>query len=164
MDIDWHITALSESDAIHLCSWVYPPPYNINDWSNWDVMIAHGIEFGDPTIRVEQYRAVRNQELALCGFIQLFPMVHTIRLGVGLRPDLCDKGFGKYLLKLAIHEARCRSLEAEIDLEVHTWNTRAIKTYQKVGFMITDRYVRLATHGLESVYCMVFQGNPSMEQ
>jgi len=148
---------MTEQDGKAICGWRYPEPYHLFRWPPWNDMVKHEREFGDPLIRSKQYLSVRNADSGeLVGYVQLFPMERTVRLGMGLRPDCCDRGWGTHLTRLLIQEASRRQPGAEIDLEVEKWNQRAIRTYEKAGFVVTDRYDRRATHGIVSVYCMVW--------
>ncbi|MNO96789.1 Acetyltransferase (GNAT) family protein [compost metagenome] len=97
----------------------------------------------------------------LCGFAQFFPIVGVTRLGISMRPDLCGQGLGTHFVQSIVHEAVRRKPENEIDLEVLTWNKRAIQVYLKVGFEITDTYERLTPDGQKPFYCMVF--NPPLD-
>ena len=54
-----------------------------------------------------------------------------------------------------------RHPDKEVDLEVLTWNQRAIKTYEKVGFHITDTYSRRTPDGMKPFYCMVYEESPN---
>ncbi|MBE9917702.1 GNAT family N-acetyltransferase [Paenibacillus donghaensis] len=142
-----------------VCSnWKYEPPYDrIYSWLPWEQMEALGIEFGDPDIRERQYVSIMDAEGILCGFAQLFPMVNVIRLGVGLRPDLCDLGMGKSFLEAIVAEAKKRYPELPVDLEVQDWNQRAIRAYLKAGFEITDTYEKWTPEGLGRFHCMVYR-------
>ncbi|WP_438348263.1 GNAT family N-acetyltransferase [Paenibacillus sp. FA6] len=148
MDID-HARAISE--------WTYPTPYDIYGWMPWDQMEALGIEFGDPIIRKEQYASVTNAQGELCGFAQFFPLEGVTRLGISMRPDLCGQGLGKVVVQSIVCEAVRRSPHDEIDLEVLTWNKRAIQVYLKAGFEITDTYERLTPDGMKPFFCMVLR-------
>jgi len=151
------LTPMTEQDGEKICEWRYPAPYELFQWPSWDTMVKHAREFGDSQIRLEQYLAVRNTDNEqLVGYVQLFPMDRTLRIGMGLRPDCCDKGWGTALTKIVIDEARRRQPDAEIDLEVENWNKRAIRVYEKSGFVITDAYERRASHGTVQVFCMVW--------
>jgi ribosomal-protein-alanine N-acetyltransferase len=155
------ITPMETDDARAITEWNYPTPYNIYGWMPWSQMEALGIEFGDPTIREQQYASVRNVQGELCGFAQFFPLEGVTRLGISMRPNLCGQGLGKYLVQSIVREATRRKPEDEIDLEVLTWNKRAIQTYLKAGFEITDTYERLTPDGMKSFFCMVF--NPASD-
>lgn len=151
------LCTMTEEEAQAVTEWRYPPPYDVYRWPAWADMLREGREFADPDIRGAQYLSVRsNQDGALIGYVQLFPLDRAIRIGIGLRPDLCDQGLGASIITLAVEEAARRQPGAEIDLEVEQWNKRAIRAYEKAGFSITDEYTRRATHGPVHLYCMVW--------
>lgn len=152
----FYVVPMEASHAEDICNWNYAPPYNIYGWMPWEQMQALGIEFGDPQLRREQYVSVVNGQGALCGFAQLFPMEGVVRLGIGMRPELCGQGLGHLFVEAIVEEALGRYPEREIDLEVLTWNQRAIRTYQKSGFTITDTYERRTPTGNKPFYCMVY--------
>ncbi|MEX1029688.1 MAG: GNAT family N-acetyltransferase [Paenibacillaceae bacterium] len=142
--------------AQSICSWRYPEPYDMYNWQSWLDMQTNSFEFGDPQIRLEQYMAVLNPDQELIGFAQLFPMLGVTRLGLGLHPALCGSGNGSKFARAIAEEARRRTPDHEIDLEVLTWNLRAYHAYLKAGFVHTDTYERTTPSGLEEVHCMVF--------
>lgn len=151
------IVPMSAAHAEAICSWRYPPPYDRFNWPSWEEMSARGIEFGDPWLRETQYAAVLNVRDELIGYVQFFPLLKVTRLGLGLRPDLCGKGAGAVLTRLAAEEALRRSPGDEVDLEVLAWNTRAIRAYEKAGFVLDDTYCRQTSAGPEMFYCMVYR-------
>lgn len=161
LDSVFHTIPLTELHAAEVCTWIYEPPYNIYGWMAWEQMKELGIEFGDPIIREKQYLSVLDKHEQLAGFAQLFPLGDTIRLGIGMRPDLCGHGYGEEFVRAIVQTAQERSATAEIDLEVLTWNQRAIRTYQKADFYITDMYERRTPDGMKPFYCMVYQAPPS---
>lgn len=126
-------------------------------------MLQDQAEFADPQIRAEQYRAVLDEDGLLSGFVQFFPIVGVTRLGLGLRPDLCGKGsgIGTQFVQLLVQEAQRRMPQQEIDLEVLVWNKRAIQTYERAGFTITDTYDKRTPTGIAAFHCMVYNG-PSL--
>jgi RimJ/RimL family protein N-acetyltransferase len=151
----FHISPMTEQDARLICDWRYPPPYDCYRWPPWPQMQREKREFADPDIRADQYLSIREADGTLAAYVQLFPLDRAVRIGLGLRPDLCGHGFGGEVIRLAITEARRRRPRAEIDLEVETWNQRAIRAYQKAGFVMQDQYERRAEHGIVHVLCMV---------
>ncbi|MFC4778923.1 GNAT family N-acetyltransferase [Paenibacillus sp. GCM10023252] len=156
------IAPLTSKLACELCDWHYEPPYDLYEWSSWEDMVESGIEFGDPVLRKQQYAAVLNELEELVGFAQFFPMLGVTRLGLGIRPDLCGQGMGSALVRLLAEEAIRRAPGDEIDLEVLSWNVRAIRAYEKAGFLITDTYSRRTPQGPSEFHCMIYQ--PSMMQ
>lgn len=156
-DTSYALTVMSEAHAMEISEWSYDPPYHIYNFPAWEDMKKDGIEFGDSVLRMEQYGAVTDGAGRLSGYVQWFPMLGVTRLGLGLRPDLCGRGTGRRLARLAAEEALRRMPGNEIDLEVLAWNHRAIRAYEKAGFSITDTYSRPLPGGGEGLcHCMVF--------
>jgi ribosomal-protein-alanine N-acetyltransferase len=152
------IAPISEAQCEEICGWTYPPPYDAYNSAPWDRMVAEQSEWADPAIRQAQYSALIEQTGKLAGFAQFFPLVGVTRLGLGLRPDLCGQGLGVEAVRLIVREAQRRRPDDEIDLEVLTWNERAIRTYEKAGFRRTDAYDRMTPTGMAPFYCMVYEG------
>ncbi|MCZ8522936.1 MULTISPECIES: GNAT family N-acetyltransferase [Paenibacillus] len=146
-----------------ICRWAYPPPYEIYNWKSWEQLLEGGEEFADPGIRESQYRSVLDEQGELAGFAQLFPITGVTRLGLGLRPDLCGAGLGAAFVEAIAQEALRLNPGNEIDLEVLTSNTRAIRTYHRAGFRITDTYKRMTPRGPDQFHCMVWSGKASSQ-
>lgn len=153
---EFKLIPLQEEHARLLCEWRYKPPYNIYNWRPWEWMLSRQEEFADTVIREEQYCAVVDEEEALCGFAQLFPIVGVTRIGLGMRPDLCGQGRGVAFITAIVEEARLRKPGNEIDLEVLAWNERAIRVYERAGFHVTDTYERMTPRGMALTHCMVW--------
>jgi ribosomal-protein-alanine N-acetyltransferase len=162
--MDLKVQTLTEQHCKEICSWCYPAPYDIYNWPSWGMMVAQDMQFADPVIREAQFAAVvRMDEVnskldgELIGYVQYFPMEGVTRLGLGIRPYLCDKGLGLVFMETIIKEALQRNPRKEIDLEVHTWNESAQKTYAKAGFVKKDEYDRMTSPGEGRFYCMVYK-------
>ncbi|WP_246070736.1 GNAT family N-acetyltransferase [Paenibacillus kobensis] len=156
--ITFRFVPMSREQAAELCGWRYEPPFGLYGWSDWSRMESEGIEFGDSAIRERQYTAAVDDEGRMIGFAQLFPILGVTRLGLGLRPDLCGHGLGPAFARAAAEEALRRASGDAVDLEVLTWNTRAIRAYEKAGFVIEDTYDRPTPSGNAEFHCMVYTG------
>lgn len=152
--VSMELRPMTEEDARCICEWRYPSPYDRYRWPKWDQMVREEKEFADPGIRATQYLSVCGPDGRLAAYVQLFPLDRTTRIGLGLRPDLCGRGLGGEVIRLAVQESLRRRPDAEIDLEVETWNLRAIKAYEKAGFVAADAYSKRASHGIVHVLCM----------
>lgn len=153
-----HVVPMQEEHAELICGWKYAPPYNIYSWLPWEQMKAIEVEFGDAQLRQQQYAIILDQHDQVYGFAQYFPLQHVTRIGLGMRPDLCGQGLGKAFVTAIVQEAIRRNPSNEIDLEVLTWNNRAIQVYLKSGFVIQDTYERQTPSGLKPFHCMVYEG------
>lgn len=63
-------------------------------------------------------------------------------IGIGLKPSFCGKGLGNYFLHDSLKEMDERFPNYIKYLEVRSWNQRAIKAYEKVGFRITNNVIK----------------------
>ncbi|MNZ75724.1 Mycothiol acetyltransferase [compost metagenome] len=151
------IQELTDLHAREICQWRYEAPFDIYNWPSWETTQKEGIEFGDSSIRDAQYAAVLGANHELIGFAQFFPIVGVTRLGLGMRPDLCGQGLGPAFVQAILREAQRRAPHNEIDLEVLSWNTRAIRAYERVGFYIADTYTRMTPTGPAECHCMVYK-------
>ncbi|MDO7908684.1 GNAT family protein [Paenibacillus sp. JX-17] len=156
-DIRFYVLPMQEADAAQICTWKYDPPYNVYGWLPWEQMKALEIEFGHPELRRKQYVSVIDDMDRLCGFAQYFPMQGVTRLGLGMKPSRCGRGTGSAFVRAVAEEARRRQPQDEIDLEVLTWNIRAIRAYESAGFRITDTYERQTPEGMQPFHCMVYE-------
>ncbi|WP_338541235.1 GNAT family N-acetyltransferase [Paenibacillus tundrae] len=157
--VTFHVKPMEEEHAQQICSWQYDPPYNIYSWLPWEQMKALEVEFGDVQLRKDQYAVIFGENDEICGFAQFFPLVGVTRIGLGMHPERCGHGQGVEFVSAIVQEAIRRNPSNEIDLEVLTWNTRAIRVYEKVGFITQDTYERQTPTGLQPFYCMVYTGS-----
>ena len=66
---------------------------------------------------------------------------NKIYVGVGLKPKYCGKGIGSFFLNDSVQDLKEKYPEYTLYLEVRSWNKRAIKSYEKLGFRITNTIV-----------------------
>ncbi len=64
-----------------------------------------------------------------------------IYIGVGLKPEYCGKGIGNYFLVDSVEAIKSKYPGSKLFLEVRSWNIRAIKSYEKLGFKITQNVI-----------------------
>ena len=159
----WTFVPMREEYGKQICGWRYPAPYTGFNWPAWELLSERSEEFADPAIRREQYEAVVDERGELCGFVQFFPLEGWIRLGLGLKPERCGQGSGVLFVASIVRRAMERSPHHKIDLEVQTFNARAIRVYRKAGFVIADTYERGTRTGPDRVHCMVFEGGPNLD-
>ena len=75
--------------------------------------------------------------------------IHSGRLGMGLLPHVRGQGLGRRLAQATIDAARARGVE-RVELEVFATNVRAIRLYERLGFV--HEGVRLRARKLDGEY------------
>ena len=96
---------------------------------------------------------------ALVGFINLYEEPTEVFFGIGVRPDLCGRGFGRQMTRAACELSWKLFPGKSLYLEVRTWNERAVRCYEKAGFRITGEPIHQVTSAGDGVfYHMVYRG------
>lgn len=133
---------LTEDMAKEIFKWKYSGEYSVYNLPKWNV--AKRLKFGltDKEKREKEFVALVDKEYNICGYFRLREEDGEITIGVGLRPILCGQGLGKELMEYAKKECNKRYGYKKIRLEVRSFNRRAIKCYESVGFKVKKVHIR----------------------
>jgi len=145
---------LTDAEKREICSWKYSGEYEIYNLPSYEIMQAKLIGFLNPA-REQNYRAFYDED-CLVGFVNIKEEEAEVFIGIGVKPELCRKGYGQCIL----HETYRISKELHPDkplyLEVRTWNERAIRCYQKAGFEIVgEPFEQRTGSGVGTFYRMI---------
>lgn len=149
------VEALTEEDARKICTWRYPQPYDVYDYADWDTVTSRGWDLSKPEKRADEYIAFKYMN-GLVAFGRITEAKEYALIGIGLRPDFCDRGMGTSIMGLLVAMARERYPTCIPALEVRTFNSRAIRCYEKSGFRRHTRYLRNTCTGEAAFYLMVY--------
>jgi len=124
--------SMSQADAEAIADWHYPEPFSFYNWAADPNDLA---ELLDPTVRDNGYFAVEDEDGSLIGFFH-FKTPHGTRLelGLGLHPGRTGQGLGKSFVEAGLDFGRKRFAPREFTLSVASFNRRAIRVYERVGF------------------------------
>jgi RimJ/RimL family protein N-acetyltransferase len=125
----------SEEHARTVLEWHYEPPYDFYDMASDPHDAAELLE------RPELYRAVL-EDGELIGFFYFSPRGDEVELGLALRPDLTGRGRGAGFSRAALDYAREQWSPRAFRLYVAAWNERAIRVYERLGFLEVARQTR----------------------
>lgn len=134
------IAELSEERAREVCSWVYPPPWQMYNLPDWEEICASGWSLADPQRRRENWRALLTEEGELAGFFRLKGRPEGVTIGLGLAPQFCGRGLGQEVVRLVCSRAAARFPRRPVLLEVRADNARAIRCYERAGFEGVEVY------------------------
>ena len=124
------IRPASEATFAQLETWRYEPPY---DFYDGDV---------DPVLDPERFFEALDEDGELVGFYYFEEKGDALEIGLGLRPDLTGGGLGLKFFRSGLAFGRERFGADRIILAVAAFNERAIKVYERAGFVETGRHVR----------------------
>lgn len=124
------VEQMTSEDFEDMASWRYEQPY---DFYDGDI---------DPVLNPERFFAVRDESGAFVGNYYFEQKGDVVEYGLGLRPELTDRGLGTEFFRAGLDFARARFSPTAITLAVAASNERAIRVYERAGFRETGRHVR----------------------
>lgn len=144
------IRDMSQDDALAVAAWRYEAPYDVYDFGENPQDLA---ELMDPTRREGVWFAVDDADGGtLVGFGEFKVGDDQVEIGLGLRPDLTGGGLGPLFTEALMDFARERWHPARFWLDVLPWNERAMRAYERVGFVRGEVYTRRFDDGAESEF------------
>jgi ribosomal-protein-alanine N-acetyltransferase len=137
----------TETDARTIAAWHYEPPYDVYDMVQDPADLESMLNPQEwPDVWFAASDVVSGE---LTGFAELHLVGDMVEIGLGLRPDLTGAGFGPAFTEAVMTFARERWRPARFALDVFPWNERAIRAYEKTGFVRGDVYIRRFPGGTE---------------
>lgn len=134
---------MTDDDKRQICEWKYDGEYKIYNLPSYEEMKAQQIGFMNPKSE-QNYIAFADEE-TLVGFANILEEATEVFIGIGANPELCNHHYGREILALAYHISKSRYPDKPLYLEVRTWNTRAVKCYQRAGFQVDGEPYELTT-------------------
>lgn len=138
---------MTQDEAEAIADWRYDPPYDFYDWRADDRDLA---ELLDPAQRGDRYFSAHEASGELIGFYGFGREGEVVGVGVGLRPDLTGRGLGLAFLEQGLRVAHDRFQPLRFKLSVAEFNERAIKVYERAGFVRTRSFQHETNGGLFS--------------
>ena len=118
-------------DAQAIAAWRYPEPYAFYNWSTFPGDVA---ELLDPAGWGTVFFVARDPGEGLAGYFEFRPAGDSLVVGLGMRPDLTGRGRGRDFVETGLRFATERFRPRRFELRVATFNGRAIRVYEALGF------------------------------
>jgi len=138
---------LSWGDALDVARWRYPPPYQMYDLSRAPLLISVALHRLLAPIGRMGFYAVSSAGDPLVGVFSFHKLGRTVELGLALRPDLTGRRIGLGFVEAGMEFARANFAPAQFRLDVALFNQRAIRVYERAGFVRGPRFVRYTRVG-----------------
>lgn len=152
MNLTYH--TITEEEAKEVCSWKYPDEYACYNQPPYEELQEKGAMFCDPA-RKSNFRSFYDSE-QLIGFTNLAEEANEVYLGIAVHPDYCSQGYGSAIVELTCRISAELYPNKPIYLVVRTWNKRAIRCYEKAGFVIDGNTFEMKTYsGIGTFYRMI---------
>jgi [ribosomal protein S18]-alanine N-acetyltransferase len=132
---------MTRADAIRISCWKYEEPYSIYSMDESEDCIVELLN-GD-------YICVIDNNQELIGFLctglsarvpggyaaNIYNAADFIDFGLGMKPELTGSGLGKMFVSEGIRIVTEHNKTGNLRLVVATFNTRAVKLYESLGFV-----------------------------
>lgn len=141
----YYLMPLGQAEAEEIAdNWKYQAPYDFYDMTADPEDYA---ELLDESARLGRYFQVL-QNGALFGFCALEKKADAVELGLGMHPAYVGQGYGPAFYQAIEDYVKDQHQVATIQLSVASFNQRARKLYEKMGFLIKESYLQETNGGL----------------
>lgn len=126
--------SMNDEYAKQISFWQYEDEYQIYNLPSFEEMKKNNYRMVNPA-RSNDYICYVNKENEVVAYTSTKESEEgKIFFWIGLKPNFCGKGVGRYFLQDSLNRIKERYPDAIIYLEVQTWNLRAINAYKRIGF------------------------------
>jgi ribosomal-protein-alanine N-acetyltransferase len=122
--------------------WHYPPPYELYDLGRIPLLVSVLLHRVCAPLGRMGFYAVDSEDERLVGVFSFRKLGRTVELGLALRPDLTGRRIGLGFVGAGMDFARSTFAPAAFRLDVATFNQRAIRVYERAGFVRGPHFVR----------------------
>lgn len=137
--LDFH--KMTEEEKYIICEWKYDGEYAIYNNSPYEEQLKAHRGFANSHNNFYSF----TEGTCLVGYINLIEEDSDVFFGIGINPACCNQGYGKKISKKACELSHQLYPMKPVYLEVRTWNTRAVKCYEKAGFHIVGDPIKRTT-------------------
>lgn len=141
MGMIFNICEFTETDAKDICEWRYNSPYDIYNYPDWETITQQKWGISDEVKRKTEFYSIKNGK-DLVGFFRFIKNRDFVTLGLGIMPKMCGCGLGKHVMTDIKKVFVDRFPNEKLCLEVRSFNIRAIKCYEKAGFIIKGKCIK----------------------
>ena len=139
------VVELTRAHAEDMCTWRYPAPYDV-----YDLTDADPDELMDPALGfhalVAADRLVGFRSFGADGQVPGWAYDDAaLDTGGGLRPELVGRGLGRQAIAAGLAYGRERIAPPAFRVTVATFNTRALRTVESLGFERVGRFAAATT-------------------
>lgn len=152
---------MNYDEAKQISKWVYNEPYSIYSMDESDGCINELLNgyyfsaFDRENNLIGYYCFGESAQVPAGNQFGVYDFKDITDIGLGIKPDLCGQGFGFGFLNSGLDFARNMLSSKGFRLTVATFNQRAIKVYQRIGFKKANSFERISDDRTVEFWVMV---------
>lgn len=156
-----NIMQMNYEEANKISKWIYQEPYSIysNDGSDdcvRELLDGNYFYATDEENNLLGYYCFNESAQVPAGKqFGVYDDKDFIDIGLGIRPDLCGQGYGFDFLMDGLEFVRNELNAKWFRLTVATFNKRAIKLYERIGFKKANSFKRISEVGEMEFWVMI---------
>jgi [ribosomal protein S18]-alanine N-acetyltransferase len=149
-DVSFRFRPLRWSDVRAMGGWHYETPYDFYNHGYFSMFLLVLLRPVSAFLGSEIF-SVWSEAGKLVGNFSFTKYGTGVTLGLAVRPDLTGKGYGLAFVQAGMDFARQRYAPRFFRLDVAPFNQRAIKVYERAGFISSKKTSwMLTTHGMRT--------------
>ena len=149
--MEYEIKNMNEEILKEIISWEYEGEYSEYNMDSLENLKAKGASITKPENSNNYLCYFKKGELV--GYTNtMLKKNGNIFIGIGLAPKYCGKGLGNSILKNSVVNAKNMYPNSKIVLQVRSWNKRAIKCYEKIGFRLLKKEIIKDHNGIPTEF------------
>lgn len=135
-----HVAPLTREHALDICTWRYAPPYECYDMTDADPDRLLQPEAGFHALLAGD-RLIGFRSFGSDGQVPGWDYdARALDTGGGLRPQLVGQGLGSHAISAGLAFGRAQFRPQAFRVTVATFNTRALRTVEGLGFHRVGRF------------------------
>jgi RimJ/RimL family protein N-acetyltransferase len=155
------IKQMNYNEAKQISEWVYEEPYSIYSMDESDNCIKellNGYYFSvidSENNLIGYYCFGESAQVPVGNQFGVYDSRDIIDIGLGIKPNLCGQGLGLDFFSNGLDFARNKLSAKGFRLTVASFNERAIKVYEKLGFRKVNSFKRVSENGEIEFWVMI---------
>lgn len=147
------LSKLTDDEVEDIFNWRYKNEYEVYNMPPKEYCIKEGYTILNKDERNDGYYSFHIDD-KFAGFFHIMNNEKYFLLGIGIRPELCGKNYGRMLVNMAVKEMIIKDYNKPILLTVRTFNIRAMKCYKNAGFDFIKKYYESNMYTPGEMYIM----------
>ncbi len=127
--------------AKEIAGWKYENEYQVYNMPSYEEMVLNNFSITKKEEAKNYIVYLLDNKVVAYSKIKVMHD-NYLYFGIGLAPELCGKKLGGYFIEDSINEFKVKYPDKAFYLEVRSNNNRAIKAYEKIGFIQTNKIVK----------------------